>query len=72
MEKFKEGFIDEQSQQLMEEIKKIVIARKHKPFQPETNAHKAFLRTHFEKTKELQSKFSFLDLSDEINYFKSA
>ena len=42
MEKFKEGFIDEQSRQLMEEIKKIVIARKHKPFQPGTNAHKTF------------------------------
>jgi len=72
MEKFNEGFIDELSQQLMEEIKKIVIASKHKAFQPETNAHKTFLKTHLEKTKELQSKFSFLDLSDEINYFKSA
>ena len=72
MEKFNESFIDEQSQQLMDEIKKIVIARKHKAFQPETNAHRAFLKTHLEKTKELQSKFSFLDLSDEINYFKSA
>ena len=72
MEKFNETFIDEQSLQLMEEIKKIVIARKHKAFQPETNAHKAFLKTHLEKTKELQSKFSFLDLSEEINYFTSA
>jgi len=71
MEKFNESFIDEQSQQLMEEIKKIVIARKHKAFQPETNAHKTFLKTHLEKAKELQSKFSFLNLSDEINYFKS-
>lgn len=72
MEKFNESFIDEQSQQLMEEIKKIVIARKHKAFQPATNAHKAFLKTHLEKANELQSKYSFLDLSDEINYFKSA
>ena len=72
MEKFNETFIDEQSLQLMEEIKKIVIARKHKAFQPETNAHKAFLKTHLEKTKELQSKFSFLDLTDEISYFTSA
>ncbi|HEX6168797.1 MAG TPA: GSCFA domain-containing protein [Chitinophagaceae bacterium] len=72
MEKFKEGFIDDQSQQLMEEIKKIVIARKHKALQPETNAHKTFLKTHLEKTKELQSKFSFLDLNEEITYFTSA
>ncbi|HEU5165481.1 MAG TPA: GSCFA domain-containing protein [Chitinophagaceae bacterium] len=72
MEKFIEAFIDEQSLQLMEEIKKIVIARKHKPFQPATNAHKIFLKTHLEKTKELQSKYSFLDLNDELNYFASA
>jgi len=72
MEKFNESFIDEQSLQLMEEIKKIVIARKHKPFQPETNGHKTFLKTYLEKTKELQKKFSFLDLDEEINYFTSA
>jgi hypothetical protein len=71
MEKFIENFIDEESQQLMDEIRKIVIARKHKAFQPETNAHKTFLKTHFEKTKELQSKYYFLDLKDEIDYFTS-
>ena len=72
MEKFKENFIDEESQQLMDEVRKIVIARKHKAFQPETNAHKAFLKTHLEKSKEMQAKFSFLDLTEEINYFTSA
>ena len=71
MEKFKENFIDGESQQLMEEVKKIVIARKHKAFQPETNAHKNFLKAHFDKAKELQSKYSFLDLNDELNYFES-
>lgn len=69
MEKLKENFIDAESQELMAEIKKIMIARKHKPFQPETNAHKAFLKTHLEKTKELQVKYPLLDLTEEINYF---
>jgi len=72
MEKFREYFIDEESQQLMDEIRKIVIARKHKAFQPETNAHKNFLKVHLDKTKELQVKNSFLNLNDEINYFTSA
>ena len=72
MEKFKENFIDEESQLLMEEIKKIVIARKHKPFQPETNAHKSFLKAHLEKTKELQSRYPFLKFSDEMEYFDTA
>ena len=70
MEKFRENFIDEKSQQLMEEVRKIVIARKHKAYQPETNAHKAFLKTHLERVKQLQSDYSFLDLNDEIEYFK--
>jgi hypothetical protein len=70
MEKFKENFIDSGSQSLMEEIRQIVISRKHKAFQPGTNAHKTFLKAHLEKAKELQSKFPFLDLREEINYFE--
>lgn len=72
MEKFKENFIDSNSQSLMEEIRQIVISRKHKPFQPGTNAHKTFLKSQLEKAKELQSKYPFLDFADEINYFGTA
>lgn len=71
MEKFKENFIDSASQSCMEEIKNIVIAKKHKAFQPETNAHRSFLKAYFEKTNDLQAKLPYLDFSDEINYFKS-
>lgn len=69
MEKFTESCIDENSQKLMKEIKTLAIARKHKAFQPETKAHQQFLKTHFEKTKELQDKFPFLDLKEELAYF---
>ena len=69
LEKFIQYCIDESSQQIMEEVKKIVIAKKHKAFQPATNAHQQFLLTHLQKTKELQQKYPFLDLHDEIQYF---
>lgn len=69
LEKFKESCIDEASQNLMDEVKKIVIARKHKPFQPATNAHLSFLKAHLEKTKSLIEKHPFLDLTEELNYF---
>jgi peptide methionine sulfoxide reductase MsrA len=62
-------FVDEKAQQLAEEIKKIVIARKHKPFQPATEAHKRFLKTHLEKAQELQRKYPFLNLDEDIRYF---
>lgn len=69
LEKFTEACIDEASQQLMREIKQIVIARKHKAFQPETNAHKKFLQSHLEKVKTLQQKHSYLNLEEERSYF---
>ncbi len=69
LEKFGEACIDFSSLQLMQEIKRIVVARKHKAFQPETKAHQQFLNSHFEKTTELQKKYPFLDLKEELVYF---
>ena len=71
LEKFAEAFIDEPTQSLMKEVKSIMIARRHKAFQPDTMAHKQFLKTYFEKTKALKEKYSFLDLREEIKYFNS-
>jgi hypothetical protein len=72
MEKFTEACIDVESQKLMKEMKQIVIARKHKAFQPETKAHQQFLSSHFEKVKDLQIKYPFLDLKEELKYFSQA
>jgi hypothetical protein len=69
LEKFAEACIDEDTQKLMQEIKSVVIARKHKAFQPETNAHQQFLESYFEKAKILQSKYPFLNLQEELSYF---
>ncbi len=69
LEKFSDFCIDESSQQLMKELKKVFIARKHKAFQPETKAHQDFLMDYFEKVKALQKEFPFLDLQEELAYF---
>jgi hypothetical protein len=69
LEKFAEACIDEDTQKLMQEVKSVVIARKHKAFQPETNAHQQFLESYFEKAKILQSKYPFLNLQEELIYF---
>ncbi|HMH21592.1 MAG TPA: GSCFA domain-containing protein [Puia sp.] len=69
LEKFTRHFIGDSSQQIMEEVKKIAIARKHKPFQPATLAHKRFLLDHWQKTKDLIDKYPFLHLEEELDYF---
>lgn len=69
LEKFGQHFIDESSQAIMQEVKKIVIARKHKAFQPDTKAHKQFLQQHLEKVKQLKIKYPFLNLEEEVAIF---
>ncbi len=70
LEKFRQHCIDVESQEIMEEVTKIVTARKHKPFQPATNAHRQFLQNHLEKATALQLKYPFLQLGEELAYFK--
>jgi len=50
-------------------VKKIVIARKHRAFQPSTRAHRQFLQDHWEKTDELVRRYPFLDFREELAYF---
>lgn len=69
LDKFMSHFVDEPSQQLAAELKKLSIARRHKAFHPETEAHQKFLAAQAAKVRELQSQHPFLDLSDELTYF---
>ncbi len=69
LEKFMENYIDGDSASIAEEIKRIVSARKHKASQPGTKAHQQFLQANFAKAQELQKRFPFLHLEEELNYF---
>lgn len=69
IEQFMEHFINEESVNLSKEIEKIIIARKHKPFQPDTDAHKSFLKLHAERTRTLMSSYPFLSLQEELDFF---
>lgn len=70
-EKFIAACIDEPSQQLMKDIAVIVAAKNHKAFNPSSEQHKKFLQTNLEKVKKLQQQFSYLNLEEEENFFKS-
>lgn len=69
LEKFMTHFVDEPGQQLAAELRKLSIARRHKAFHPDTEAHKKFLESQLSKAKELQVQYPFLDLKDELDYF---
>ncbi len=69
LEKFVRNYVDEKSATVMEEIKQIIIARKHKSFHPSTDAHKQFLKNQFDKAVNLKKKYPFLDIDEELAYF---
>lgn len=69
LEKFMTNFVDEPSQQLAAGLKKLSIARRHKAFHPQTEAHQKFLQSQLIKAKELQAQYPFLDLKEELKYF---
>jgi len=68
-ERFGNTLFDEETMKLLKEIKDILSAKQHKPFNPKTIKHQFFLKTYLEKAKTLSNNFPFLDLKEEINYF---
>lgn len=71
LEKFSEHYLDNEAQQLSEEIRKLVIARNHKPFNAASSQHRQFLQTQLQKTRQLQEQYPFLDFSKEVRYFSA-
>lgn len=72
IEEFIKHYVNEESIVLSKEVQQINIARKHKPFQPTTEAHKKFLKLHAEKTKTLMTTYPFLNLQEELEFFNGS
>jgi hypothetical protein len=69
LDRFCEYACTDQTRSLIEEIRSLVSARKHRVQYPETNAHRQFLTVHHKKTMELKKRYPALDLSEELAYF---
>ncbi len=69
LEKFAESCCSESTRTTMEEIKKLVIARNHKPFNPNSNLHKQFLKAQLAKAELFKQQLPYLDFKREIEYF---
>jgi GSCFA family len=68
-EKFRNTIFDEETGILFEKIKEIIVAKNHRPFYKESEAHKKFKTIYLERSKKLQLENEFLNLAEELNYF---
>ena len=71
LDKFSETCFNEPVKELIEEIKKIVIAKKHRPFNPQSSLHKKFLQQQLVKTKDILNQHPYLDFEEELKYFSA-
>jgi len=72
LEQFKEHCLSQESLPIAEQIKKLVMAMRHRPRQPNTQQHLQFLKQHYALAQSLQGQFPEIDLQQELSYFKNA
>lgn len=70
-EKFQTSLIDDESQLIIPQIQKIVKAANHKPLHKNTVEYLRFLKQMEEETLLLESRYSYLNLVDEKEYFRT-
>ncbi len=71
LDNFFDYCIESQAKALSEEIRKIVMAKKHKPFHAASQQHKQFLLANAKKVKALQQQYPHLDFTAEAAYFSA-
>jgi len=69
-ERFREFAIDDESLNIFSQIIEIKSAMSHRPFNENSDKHKAFRASYLEKTVNLKQRFAFLELTEELNYFR--
>jgi hypothetical protein len=70
-EKFILSCMDEETRNLIDEINTIILAYNHKPFNPSSEVHRRFLQSSYQKTAGIQERFTHLDFTRELHYFKT-
>jgi hypothetical protein len=71
LEQFIKTFMSEKTNEIIKEIRKLNIARKHRSIHPHSKAHANFMISNLEKVKSLREQHPFLNLEDEIKYFSN-
>lgn len=68
-EHFRAACIDPSSHAVMSDLEEINRAMKHRPFNPNSEAHRQFLTLHLHRVRALQQQYPFLDFDKELTYF---
>jgi hypothetical protein len=69
-ERFADAWLSGETREIMKGMEKIVLARKHRPVNPDTEEFRRFVLSALSETHKLQVKYPFIDLSEDLLNFK--
>ena len=68
-QKFSSIALDDEAQELVLELEKILTAKSHRPFNPNSEEYKIFKASFLNKVKTLKKRYPFLNIDEEIRFF---
>jgi hypothetical protein len=68
-QKFSSVALDNEAQELILELEKILQAKNHRPFNPNGEEYKAFKASFLNKVKSLKKRYPFLNIDEEARFF---
>lgn len=71
-DKFVGAYMDPEARAVMLALDGVIAARRHKPFNPSGEEHRRFMARMAGEASALQTRYPFLDLSGEIDYFTAS
>lgn len=63
---FTEHCIDSEAQQFIRQWEKVIRALEHRPFNPQSEQYRQFVRQNLSKIQELKERYPYLEVDDEI------
>lgn len=69
-EKAIQSYCSDNTQALVQEVERIIIASQHRPFHPKSAAHQSFVQKQLTAIDNMEAKSPFLDFSKEKDIFK--
>ena len=70
-QQFGQTYFDQTTNEVIQDVEKIVRAKNHRPMNPGTKSHQRFLESQIDLIHKIIKKNDFLNFDDELNYFKS-
>lgn len=70
-QKFSDTYFDDSTKRLIQQTQKLRQAMQHRPFNPNSEAHKSFLTKHLEFAQHIKKAHPYLNMEDELGYFSS-